>query len=46
MIRTRKIALAAGVIALGVAATVTYALLPSTNVDPNLVPIGTLSGRR
>jgi quercetin dioxygenase-like cupin family protein len=44
MTRTRKIALAAGVIALGVAATVTYAVLPSTNVDPSLVPIGTLSG--
>jgi quercetin dioxygenase-like cupin family protein len=44
MTRTRKIALASGVIALGIAATLTYAVLPSTNVDPNSVPIGTLSG--
>jgi hypothetical protein len=44
MTRTRKIALASGGIALGLAATLTYAVLPSTNVDPNSVPIGALSG--
>jgi hypothetical protein len=44
MTRKRKIALAIGVVALGVAATLTYAVLPTTNVDPTTVPIGTLSG--
>jgi hypothetical protein len=44
MTRKRKIALAIGVVALGVAATLTYAVLPTTNVDPGTVPIGTLSG--
>jgi len=43
--RFRKIAFAAVVIALGAAATLTFAILPSTNVDPNTVPLGTLAAK-
>jgi len=39
----RKIALAVVVLAFGAAATL-YAVLPSTNVNPSSVPIGTLVG--
>src|SRR5512143_2284767 len=45
MIGRRRIKLAAVMIALGAAATVTYAVLPSTNVPPSDVPLGTLAGR-
>ena len=34
----------AAVILLSTAATLTYALLPSTNVPPSSVPLGTLAG--
>ena len=43
--RKRRTALAAVVIALGIGTTATYALLPSTNIDPASIPApGTLAG--
>ena len=45
MTRRRKIALAAALIVLGAAATITYAVLPSTSVPPASVPYGTLAGK-
>jgi quercetin dioxygenase-like cupin family protein len=41
----RKMAIASGLFALGVAATIVYAALPSTTVPPNTVPLGTLAGK-
>src|ERR1700730_4024026 len=41
----RKMALATGLFALGVAATIAYAALPSTTVPPGAVPLGTLAGK-
>jgi quercetin dioxygenase-like cupin family protein len=41
----RKMAFATGLFALGVAATIAYAALPSTNVDPTTVPLGTLAAK-
>jgi quercetin dioxygenase-like cupin family protein len=41
--RRTRTAIAAAAIALGIGATVTYALLPSTNVPPSSVPLGTLA---
>ena len=43
--RRTRTAIAAAVIALGIGTTVTYALLPATNVPPAAVPQGTLSGK-
>jgi quercetin dioxygenase-like cupin family protein len=45
MTRKKKITLASGLFALGVAATIAYAALPTTTVPPGLVPIGTLAGK-
>jgi len=43
--RKTRTALAAAIIALGIGATATYALLPSTNIDPASIPApGTLAG--
>ena len=42
--RNNLIVIAAAVIALGIGATVTHALLPSTTVPPAAVPLGTLAG--
>jgi len=43
--RKRRIVLAAAVITLGIGTTATYALLPSTNIDPASIPApGTLAG--
>lgn len=39
-----KLAVAGAVIALGMAAVAAYAALPSRDVDPSSVPIGTLAG--
>jgi quercetin dioxygenase-like cupin family protein len=44
MTRTRKTMLTLFTIALG-AATLAFAVLPATNVDPSTVPVGTLAGR-
>jgi quercetin dioxygenase-like cupin family protein len=44
MTRRKKITLAA-VVALASAATLTFAVLPVTNVDPSTVPVGTLAGK-
>lgn len=44
MIRRRKTMLTFFTIALG-AATLAFAVLPATNVDPSTVPVGTLAGR-
>jgi quercetin dioxygenase-like cupin family protein len=41
----RKMAFASSLLALGVAATIAYAALPSTTVPPNTVPLGTLAGK-
>ncbi len=41
----RKMALASSLFALGVAATIAYAALPSTTVPPGTVPLGTLAGK-
>ena len=41
----RKMAIASSLFALGVAATLVYAALPSTSVDPTTVPLGTLAGK-
>ena len=45
MTKRRKLALATVVIVLGVAATLTYAVLPPTSVPPSSVPLGTLAGK-
>ena len=42
--RRTRTAIAAAIIALGIGTTVTYALLPSTNVLPSAVPPGFLAG--
>ena len=42
--RRTRTAIAAAVITLGIGTTITYALLPTTNVPPAAVPLGTLSG--
>jgi len=42
--RTRIVIAAAG-LALGVGATVMYAVLPAMNVPPSAVPVGTLAGK-
>ena len=45
MNRKRRTVLAAAIIALGIGTTVTYALLPATNIDPASIPApGTLAG--
>jgi hypothetical protein len=44
MTRNRKTMLAFFTIALG-AATLAFAVLPATNVDPSTLPLGTLAGR-
>ena len=44
MTRKRNTMLALFTIALG-AATLAFAVLPATNVDPSTVPLGTLAGR-
>jgi quercetin dioxygenase-like cupin family protein len=44
MTRKKKTMLAFFTIALG-AATLAFAVLPATNVDPSTVPLGTLAGR-
>jgi quercetin dioxygenase-like cupin family protein len=44
MTRKKKLTLALFTVMLGVA-TLTYAVLPGTNVDPSTVPLGTLAGR-
>jgi quercetin dioxygenase-like cupin family protein len=44
--RKRRIVLTAAMIALGIGATVTYAVLPSTNIDPASIPApATLAGK-
>jgi len=43
-LKPRNKRLMAAVILLSTAATLTYALLPSTNVPPSNVPLGTLAG--
>lgn len=43
--RKARLLSAATVIALGVGATVMYAVLPGTDVPPAAVPLGTLAGR-
>src|SRR5215813_15394077 len=42
--RRTSTALATAAFALGVGTTITYALLPSTEVPPDKVPLGTLAG--
>jgi quercetin dioxygenase-like cupin family protein len=44
MTTKKKSAFAALIVALGAAATLVYAALPTTNVPPSSVPLGTLAG--
>ncbi len=45
MIGRRKVVLIAAVATLGAIATLAYAVLPTTSVDPSNVPLGTLAGQ-
>jgi hypothetical protein len=45
MIGRRKVVLFAAVATLGAIATLAYAVLPTTSVDPSNVPLGTLAGQ-
>ena len=45
MTSRKRVTRIAVVAALGAMATLTYAVLPATNVDPASVPLGTLAGR-